>query len=95
LGFAGKKSEPFLRKGIEDSDSYVRRRAILSLAKLQPEDARLIAEKFIENADPYIRQAALEMAYASRDTDFITKTKNKLLHDSVGHVRKAAARRLE
>lgn len=95
LSSAGKKSEPLLKVGIEDNDPYVQRRAILSLARLQPEDARNIAERFIENVDPYIRQAALEMAFASGDADFITKARTKLIHDDDAHVRKAAARRLE
>lgn len=62
LGSAGPKAEELLRKGLEDSDSYVRRRAILSLARLKPKDAQELAERFLSDEDPYIRQAARELA---------------------------------
>jgi HEAT repeat protein len=48
-------------KGLQDIDSYARRRAILSLARLTPKDARQLADQFLRDEDPYIRQAASEL----------------------------------
>jgi hypothetical protein len=61
LSAAGCKAEGLLREGLEDDDPYCRRRAILSLARLRPKDARQIAERFSQDEDPYIRQAATVM----------------------------------
>jgi hypothetical protein len=90
LSSAGSKSEPLLRRGIEDSDPYARRRAILSLARLNPIDAEQLTKRFIDDDDPYIRQAALAIAYSSKDVNIIDWARNKLAHDSVDHVRRAA-----
>jgi HEAT repeats len=62
---AGRPAEDILRQGLSDQDPYARRRALLSLARLQPSDAHIIAERFTKDPDPYMRQAAIEMALAS------------------------------
>jgi HEAT repeat protein len=58
LGDAGPRAEPLLRAGLEDPDSYAKRRAILALARLHPADAGRLATRFADDADPYIRLAA-------------------------------------
>jgi len=58
LSEAEGKGESLLRAGLEDSDAYCKRRAILSLAKFPPTDFKEISERFFEDSDPYIRQAA-------------------------------------
>jgi HEAT repeat protein len=60
LSEAGAKAESILREGLNDTDPYVKRRAILSLARLGPADARHLAQRFANDADPYIRKASLE-----------------------------------
>jgi len=62
LAFAGPKAEACLRTGLDDPDSYCRRRAILSLARVRPKDAKEIAQRFESDRDPYIQRAALELA---------------------------------
>ena len=61
LGGAAAKGESLLREGIKDKDSYCRRRAILSLAKLHPNDAAIIAGSLSTDPDTYIRQAVKEL----------------------------------
>lgn len=60
LSEAGAKSESILREGLDDTDPYVKRRAILSLARLSPADAGHLAQRFANDPDPYIRKASLE-----------------------------------
>jgi len=90
LGFAGPKAENLLRRGLQDSDNYCRRRAILSLARLQPKDARLIADPLVRDTDPYIRQASIEIARVSKDPELMNRIKELLLRDVVAYVREAA-----
>jgi HEAT repeat protein len=90
LGHAGPKAESLLRVGLSDPDSYCRRRALLSLARLQPDDASQIAEKFVHDSDPYIRLASIEMVRVSEDAELIRRVKRLLLQDAVEFVRKAA-----
>ncbi|MBI1925688.1 HEAT repeat domain-containing protein [Candidatus Poribacteria bacterium] len=90
LGFAGPKAESLLRRGLQDSDNYCKRRAILSLARLQPKDARLIADPLVRDTDPYIRQASIEIARVSKDPELMNRIKELLLRDAVAYVREAA-----
>jgi hypothetical protein len=92
LGFAGQRAETLLRAGLEDPDSYCRRRALLSLANLEPQDAKQIAEQFLINADPYLRLAALTMVQASKDTEFISRVKEQLSEDNADFVRESASK---
>ncbi len=62
LGSAGRRADDLLRRAIEDPDPYSRRRAILSLARIHPPDAKRLAQRFAHDDDPYIRTAALELA---------------------------------
>ena len=91
LSCAGRKAENLLKKGIQDPDDYCKRRALLSLARLSPNDAKEITERFCKHEDPYMRQAAFHMAIASKDTAFIDRIRKLLLRDPVWHVRKAAS----
>ena len=61
LGEGGNKAERWLRQGLDDENSYCRRRAILSVAKVAPQDAKTIAARFVNDPDPYIRQVASEL----------------------------------
>ena len=67
LGYAGKTAEEQLRKALSDTDSYCKRRAILSLSKLCPHDALQLSERFANDTDPYIRKAALELRNCKKD----------------------------
>lgn len=91
LSCAGQKAENLLKKGLQDPDDYCKRRALISLARLYPNDAKEIAGQFCRHEAPYIRQAAFEMAIASKDTAFIDRIRQLLLQDPVWHVRKAAS----
>lgn len=91
LSCAGQKSENLLKKGLQDPDDYCKRRALLSLARLCPNDAKEIAEHFCQHQDPYMRQAAFVMATASKDSIFIDHIRQQLLQDPIWHVRKRAS----
>jgi hypothetical protein len=91
---AGRRAEPLLRVGLTDGDGYVRRRTLLELARLAPPDAREIAKPLVVDPDPYMRQAAIEMVLAAKDSDFRTEALQRLSEDPVSHVRAAARRAL-
>lgn len=91
---AGPRVEPYLRRGLDDLHDYCRRRALLALASLKPPDARAIAERFLEDADPYMRQASIPMVLATGDAEFVAQVRQQLLQDPVDHVRNDARRRL-
>lgn len=61
LPAGGTVSERALRQGLEDPDAYCRRRALLALAQLHPQDAPELRARFRQDPDPYIRQVALEL----------------------------------
>ena len=90
LGFAGPRAESLLRNGLLDSDDYCKRRALLSLARLQPDDARQLASQFLQDADPYMRLASIEMVRVPKDAKFIHQMQTLLLQDPDEYVRKAA-----
>jgi hypothetical protein len=90
FGEVGGKSESLLRDGLKDPDPYCRRRALLALAKLEPIDADQIAERFVDDEDPYLRQASIEMICVSKNYNFRKQMKRHLLKDPVGHVVSAA-----
>jgi hypothetical protein len=95
LAYAGKKAEWLLREhGLTDDDSYCRRRAILALAHQGIDDVKELALQFIHDADPYIRQAAIEMVVATNDADFKKIAYKILIEDKVQHVKEAAIKRL-
>ena len=87
LGCAGPKAENLLKKGLQDPDDYCKRQALLSLARLYPNDAKEIAERFCQHEDPYMRQASFKMVIASKDAVFIDRIRQLLLQDPVWHVR--------
>jgi HEAT repeat protein len=87
---AGKKAEPLLRRGLTDPDPYARRRAILALARLRPSGAEELADMLRADADPYIRQASVEMILAAPNEDFRQRALAELARDPVDHVRRAA-----
>ncbi len=91
LSCAGQKAENLLKKGMQDPDDYCKRRALLSLVRLSPNDAKEITNRFCQHQDPYIRQAAFEMAITSKDTIFIERIRQLLLQDPIWHVREKAA----
>jgi hypothetical protein len=77
-----------------DSVDYVKRRALLELARLAPTDARQIAELFLADADPYLRQAAIDMVLAAKEPTFQAQALQRLSEDPIPHVREAARRAL-
>lgn len=87
---AGPAAESMLRCGILDEDPYSRRRALLPLARIRPSDAQSLAESFVRDSDPYMRQAAIDMILAAVDLGFQREALSLLRADSVEHVRKAA-----
>ena len=87
LSCAGRKAEKLLKKGLQDPDDYCKRRALISLARIYPDDAKEIADQFCRHQDPYIRKAAFDMAIASNDTIFIDRIRQILHRDPVWHVR--------
>jgi hypothetical protein len=87
---AGSRAQQLLRRGLNDPDAYARRRAILALARLKPSDARTLAEALVRDADPYIRQAAIEMILAVDEPTFRSTALAELAQDSAEHVRRAA-----
>ncbi len=91
LSCAGQKAENLLKKGLQDPDNYCKRRALSSLARLYPNDAKEIADQFCRHEDPYMRQSAFKMAIASKDTAFIESIRQLLLQDPVLHVRNAVS----
>lgn len=91
---AGERADPLLRAGLKDGDEYCRRRAILALARIAPADARCLAAEYLLDDDAYVRQAAIEMALASQDAEFISDVRRALLNDPVEHVRAAARSRM-
>ncbi len=94
LEHAGPRAEPYLRRGLDDLHEYCRRRALLALANLKPPDARAIAERFLKDADPYMRQASIPMVLATGDPEFVAQVRQMLLQDPVDHVRNDARREL-
>lgn len=58
LPTAGKKSEGLIREGTSDTDAYVKRRALIALASLEPDDKIKLANMCRESDDPYINQLA-------------------------------------
>jgi len=83
-------AEAILRQALDDADSYCRRRALLSLARFAPDDAKDLAARFLDDDDPYLRQAAIEMVRVSSDVRFTDRVRLQLLGDPVWHVRDAA-----
>lgn len=90
----GQRAEGLLRRGLADPDPYCRRRAILALGSLAPNDAEDLTKRFIADGDPYIRQASIELARSSSDAAFRQWVLDELSRDPVEHVRKAAQQRL-
>jgi len=91
---AGPRAEPYLRRGLEDLNDRCRQYALLALANCNPADARAIAERFLKDADPYMRQATIRMVLATGDSEFVAQVRQVLLQDPVEHVRNDARRRL-
>lgn len=89
-GSMAAEANSLLRAGLKDPDSYARRRAILSLSRLNPPDARDLATPLLADGDPYIRQAAIELVLVSDDEDFKATSLQTLAVDPVAHVRTAA-----
>ena len=84
------EAKALLRAALDDPDAYYRRRALASLARFAPRDARKLAERFLPDTDPYLRQTAIEMVLATSDAEFIAETRRVLLDDPAWHVRQAA-----
>lgn len=90
LGAGGSRAEPILRRGIEDTSAYCRRRALLSLSRLRPGDAERLAMRFMGDDDPYMRLASVDLIRLSPDSDFVRRARDVLASDSEAFVRSAA-----
>lgn len=92
---SGEETDEILRAGLDDEDSYARRRAALALARTNPPDAKALTKQLMSRSDAYERQAALEMAASTRDEMFLKSVCEALRRDPVEHVRNAASQRRE
>jgi hypothetical protein len=63
---------------------------MIALARLAPRDSRQLAESFMTDDAPYMRQATIDLIVACGDHDFRSKALATLQSDPVEHVRKAA-----
>ena len=90
LASAGLKGEPIIRAGLEDSDNYARRRALLSLVQLRPVDGDELAERFMVDKDPYMRQASAKLLLGTRNQELLGRAGKILLNDPVDFVKEAA-----
>ena len=61
LPTAGRRGEPLLRAGLNDSDAYCRRRALMALGELGPEDALELKKRFLQDSDAGVRHAAASL----------------------------------
>lgn len=61
LPTGGHKAGELLRKGLNDSDSYCRRRALIALAYLHPNDLVDLKMRLMQDSDPYVRRVAEEL----------------------------------
>lgn len=61
LKWGDRVDEDILNNGLEDSDSYCRRRAILSLVHLRPATSMQIRSRFSNDPDKYIRDIVSKM----------------------------------
>lgn len=59
---AGSKAESLLVAALEDPNLYCLRRALLSLSRLKPKNAKTLAQRFYTHHDPYIVKAAEELS---------------------------------
>lgn len=48
----------YLTKLIEDTDKYVKRRALLSLNRISKEEAKLVAVKYVNDSDEYLKMVS-------------------------------------
>jgi hypothetical protein len=94
LSNAGAAGEAILRRSLNDTDSYCRRRAYLALAEMHPPDAFQLAGEIISDEDPYMRIAAVELLRTCGDATSIAEAKAQLLVDPNQFVRRAAEERL-
>ena len=94
LSGGGDRAQRVLRSGLHDVDTYVRRRAIQSLAAHKPVDACELADALIQDNDPYLRLAAIDLVVVCRDSAFKARALTRLANDSEEFVRKAASRAL-
>ena len=65
LAAGGPGAKAYLRAGLDDSDGYCRRRALLALAQLEPGDAADLQRRFRNDSDPYMRQVAASLTQSS------------------------------
>ncbi len=94
LSNAGATGETILRRSLNDADSYARRRAYLALAEICSDDAFALAAGIIEDQDPYMRIAAVELLRCCSDPKLLEEAKRQLLADRNPLVRKAAEEKL-
>ena len=90
LSLGDEKVEPLLRRGIEDSEPYVQRRALLSLAQLRPADSLALARRFQKHSDPYIRLASINFLHSVKDEEAKVKLYDRYRKDSCLFVSEAA-----
>lgn len=59
---AGQQALPILMEGLNDSDAYCRRRAILALVRLDPGYSKTLGARFLTDADQEIAKLARQLA---------------------------------
>ena len=55
--YAERMGEDIVRKGLEDQDPYCRKRAIMSLAYMRPNEIATLKSRFSLDPDPHVRRA--------------------------------------
>jgi hypothetical protein len=58
LASGGRQAETLLRAGLNDPNTYCRRRALIALGQFGPKDALELKTRFLQDSDPGMRQAA-------------------------------------
>ena len=94
LSSAGDTGDAILRRSLDDPDLYCRRRAYLAIAEMRPADAFALAGRIINDEDPYMRLAAVELLRSCGDSKLIADAKAQLVVDRDPFVRQAAEDRL-
>lgn len=89
LAEGGEEAKKTLLEGLNDPDAYARRRAIISLSEHDVQNIEAVADHLLNDPDPYIRQALVELVRDRADDTLKQKVFKALRSDPVQHVRAA------
>ncbi len=77
LPSAGPRCESYLRVGLNDPDAYCRRRALLALIGLDPDDLLELKRRFSADSDPTLRQIAARLPLTRSERTPPTPTRRR------------------